>query len=240
MKIAIVDDELSLLRLAKHTIEDYGKEKNIDIEVDEYLNGQSFLNSYVPDTYSMILMDVYMPELSGIDTVLKLRENDVNVSVIFLTTSEAHMKNALSCHAFDYLIKPATRADFFKVLDECISLLNIKASEKHNYITIMHKRVEINLPVDHIISISSNGHNLDIATSNDTKYNIKENFSAMAEKISGFNNMLVINRGVIVNLDYVEKIDKGNCILTDGTVFSIKIKSYASIRKIYEDYKLSN
>lgn len=235
MRIAIVDDEQSLLRLASHTINDYGKEKNIDIEVNEFLSGTDFLESFSASAYDVIFMDVYMPGMSGIDTVLNIRKTDANVSVIFLTTSESHMKEALSCHAFDYLVKPATRKDFFKVLDECILMLGDKVLSNSKILDIKYKGIDINIPVNQIISVSSNGHLVDIYAQRD-EYSVKENFSTVAEKLSECNNFILLNRGILVNMDYIDRFDEGDCYMKNGLRFSVKIKSYRTVRQAYEDY----
>lgn len=236
MKIAIVDDERSLLRLASHTINDYGTEKNISIEVNEFESGVEFLANYTPGSYDIIFMDVYMPEMSGIDTVLNIRKTDLNVSVIFLTTSESHMKDALSCHAFDYLVKPATRKDFFRILDECIKMLGSKVLNTSKTIGIKYKGIDINLYVNQIVSVSSNGHLVDIYTASDKEYSIKENFSTMVEELSDCNNFLLINRGILINMDHVERFDETDCYMKNGLKYSLKIKSCRILRQAYEDY----
>lgn len=237
MRIAIVDDEPSLIKLARHTISDFGKEKNIKTDITEFLSGEALLNNYRPGTFDIIFMDVFMPGISGIDTVLKLREVDATVAVIFLTTSESHMKNALSCHAFDYLIKPATRTDFFKVLSECVNMLGDKILADSKYIEFKSKGINIELPVAKIIYVVANGHLITIRT-DAAEYDAKETFSNIADSLSDCDNMLVINRGVLVNMDCIDRFDEGNCYLNDGTCFAVKIRAIKSIREAYELYRL--
>lgn len=239
MNIAIIDDEPALGKLAKHTITEYGKKHNIEFEIDIYSSGEEFLEAYCIDKYSIIFMDIYMPGLSGIDTALKLRESDTQVAIIFLTTSESHMKNALSCHAFDYLIKPATQFDFHKVLHECITMLNDKGNLDEKYIDFKSAGVNIHLGSNHILYISSSGHNVIIVTIDGSEYISSDNFSTLYSVLSTCKNMLLLNRGILVNMDYIDHFDDGDCYLTDGTVFGVKVKGKKEIRQTYENYKLS-
>jgi len=236
MRIAIIDDEPSLIKLAGHTISDYGKKNNLSIEIDEYLNGEDFLNKYTPGKYTIIFMDVYMPGMTGIETVLKLREVDSNVTVIFLTTSESHMKDALSCHAFDYLVKPANRASFFKVLDDCIKFLGTKnVVESSKYIEFKSKGVAIRLPSKKVLSVSSNAHYVTISTK-ENSYEAKETFASVADILSECRNFLLINRGIYVNMDYITSMDESSCELANGEVFSVKVKGAKSLLQSYSDY----
>ena len=240
MRIAIVDDEPSLVRLSCHTLSDYGKERNIDIIIDEFSSGEDFLSDYSKDVYDIIFMDVFMPGMDGIETITKLRESDPSVAVIFLTTSESHMKNALSCHAFDYLVKPATRPAFFKVMDECNKMLGEKILNASKYIELKTKGMNLKISVSQITYVVANGHTILVHTSDGSEYDSKENFSSIADALFEYDNMLLINRGVLVNMDHIDKMDEGNCYMSDGSCFAIKIKSNKAVRETYENYRLKN
>lgn len=239
MRIAIVDDEPSLIMLAAHTISDYCVENNIEPKISEFASGEEFLKAFTPGSFDIVFMDVFMPGISGIDTVKKLRESDQNVAVIFLTTSEDHMKGAFSCHAFDYLIKPATRTDFFKVLSECNDMLGNKGLISSKYVEFKSKGINIKLFAEQISYVVANGHVITVHSTDGTDYEAKETFSNIADALSECDNMLVINRGVLVNMDEIVKIEDGNCYLTGDVCFAIKIKAIKSIEQAYQDYKLS-
>lgn len=239
MRVAIVDDEPSLIKLAGHTISDFGMEKNIETDISEFLCGEDFLSAYRPGDFDIVFMDVFMTGMTGIETVMKLRETDQNVAVIFLTTSEDHLKNALSCHAFDYLVKPATRPDFFRVLSECVDMLGDRVLSGSKYIECKSDGLNIKFPVNKLSCIVANGHTITIRTTDGEEYEAKDTFSNVADELSECANILVINRGVLVNMDFIDRFDEGNCYLNDSTCFAVKIKAAKSIRQAYEDYKFS-
>lgn len=239
MKIAVIDDEPKLIELAKHTILDYSKKKNLAIEVDGFTSGEDFLDAYMPESYDIIFMDVFMPTLSGIETVLRLHKIDMNVPVIFLTTSETHMKEALSCHAFDYLVKPATRVDFFRVLDDCINFLGDSISDSSKYIEFKANTVTIKLSSSQIVSVLSSGHSVSIYTKDKNEFTTRENFSTITEWLSDCKNFLIINRGILLNMDYITDINDGVCTLEDGSSYSVKVRGYKEVLQTYWDYKQS-
>lgn len=239
MKIAIIDDEPNLIMLAGYAISEYAEKNNITIDIDEFSNGEEFLNSFKANMYSIVFMDVYMPKLNGVDTAAKLRELDANVAIIFLTTSESHMKEALSCHAFDYLVKPATRKDYFKVLDDCIKHIGSSVLDNSKYIEFKSKSISIKLSTSKIQAAISNGHNVTIITNENISHNVKETFQTISDSLLECHNFLLINRGVIVNMDYIERIEDGSCILSDGNALTIKTRGTRAVVQAFEDYRQS-
>lgn len=102
--ILIVDDDPILLRMADETL-------RTDYAVSCVKSGRDALSlltsDYVPD---IILLDIYMPELDGFDTMAALREIDdvQDVPVVFISgmnRPEIELKG-LSFGAVDYIIKP--------------------------------------------------------------------------------------------------------------------------------------
>ena len=239
MRIAIIDDEPNLIKLAGHTILDYGKNKGFSITLENFSSGESFLENFNAGLYDIIFMDVYMPGLNGIDTVLKLRESDTAVPVIFLTTSESHMREALSCHAFDYLVKPATRADFFDVLDDCVSFLGKSIVNSSKYIEFRADNSIIKLSSDQIISATSAGHKVTITSNNGINYDAKESYTAIAKMLSDCNNFIQINRGILINMDYIDEMKEGCCYLRNSDSYMIRVRNNKAIYQSYEDYRAS-
>ena len=78
MKIAIVENEQTDYQKLSDLINQYlSKEtqgKNIPFSVDYYTNGYDFLES--KDVYQVVFLDIEMPGINGMDTAIKLRENN--------------------------------------------------------------------------------------------------------------------------------------------------------------------
>lgn len=240
MRIAVIDDEPNLIMLSSHIISEYGKQNNLNLIIDEYESGEDFLKTFGEKKYSIIFVDVYMPGLSGVDTVMELRKIDINVPVIFLTSSESHMKDAFNCHAFDYLVKPATKTAFFKVLDDCIQYLGASIKEEAKYIEFKIKNINMKLNCKDVVSVVSNGHNVILSASDNSKYDIKDTFTSISDSLSDCRHFLLINRGILINMDYVISIDNNICSLKNGEVFSIKVRAAKTIQQTFVDYRQLN
>jgi len=67
--------------------------------------------------FDLYVLDVIMPELSGIDVGVKLRELGSDAPIIYLTTSPDYAVDSYLAQAFYYILKPVDRFQLFEVLD---------------------------------------------------------------------------------------------------------------------------
>ncbi len=101
-KVLIVEDEPNMSRGLKDNLEFEG----YDVDVAD--NGGEGLKMILSNTYSLIVMDVMMPEMSGLDVCRKVREAGIRVPVILLTAKSEEIDKVvgLELGADDYITKP--------------------------------------------------------------------------------------------------------------------------------------
>lgn len=240
MNIAIVDDEPTLRILLKSMLSAYGAERKIAITTSEYETGDAFLHDFEPSKFDLIFMDVYMPGTDGIEATLKLREVDPSVAVIFLTASEEHTRMALTCHAFDYMTKPAEPEEVHRVMDECIKMMGAEQLSASKYLEVFSERLTIRIPQKKLVSVSVRGHAIYVCDDEQNIYVAKQSFTSLEEKVSDWENILLINRGVLVNMDYIDSFSDGVCIMKDGYRFQAKVRAAKQLQQTWLDYKYQN
>lgn len=101
-KILIVEDEPSMGSGLKDNLEFEG------YDADIALNGMEGLQRLLTNTYDLVLLDVMMPEMSGLDVCRKARSQGVNTPIIFLTAKSEEVDKivGLELGADDYITKP--------------------------------------------------------------------------------------------------------------------------------------
>ena len=109
--VAIVDDEEEQIETTRGLLLRYEKEHDTAIRITTFNNAVTFLDPYKGD-YDIVILDVKMPYLNGIDAARKLREMDEQVILFFLTTMEQYALRGYEVAAMDYLIKPINYFDF--------------------------------------------------------------------------------------------------------------------------------
>ena len=102
MQILIVEDEVSLSNALKKILEQHG------YFVDAVYDGASAVDYAKSVSYSLIILDVMIPEFDGFEVVRKLRTDHINTSVLMLTarTSTTDKVAGLNFGADDYMTKP--------------------------------------------------------------------------------------------------------------------------------------
>jgi len=83
-KVAIVDDEVDITTVLKK-----GLEQN-RFSVDAFNDPQAALDSFKPDYYDLLILDIRMPKMNGFDLYREVRKKDSRVKVCFLTAFEIY------------------------------------------------------------------------------------------------------------------------------------------------------
>lgn len=117
MKIAVCDDQESCIRQVRELILSW-TDRPADLVVHFFDNGDALLQAHAATGYDVILLDVVMPLLSGMDTARELRQSDKDVKIVFLTSSPEYAVDAFSVKASNYLLKPLDPARFCACLNE--------------------------------------------------------------------------------------------------------------------------
>lgn len=145
-RILIVDDELSIREFLEILLAEEG------YTVTTASSGAEAMEKIAAQDFHMVISDIQMPKLSGIEVLKKVKETSPSTEVIMITAyaSAESAVEALKCGAYDYIIKP------FKV-DE-IKLILQKAFEKitlQNENLLLKKELKENLNFGNIIGVSS-------------------------------------------------------------------------------------
>ena len=114
-KILIVDDNNLNIKVASRLLQKY------NLQIDSCLSGTDCLEKIKTNKYDLIFMDDMMPEMSGVETFYKLKENSFFKTPVVMLTANAitGMKEKyLSYGLNDYLAKPIDRIELDRVLDE--------------------------------------------------------------------------------------------------------------------------
>lgn len=101
-RILIVDDEASIVTLLKFNVEQAG------FEVDEAYDGLQAIQKAEGNNYDLILLDLMLPEMDGMDVCKHLRNKKIDTPILMLTAKDDEFDKVLGLElgADDYLTKP--------------------------------------------------------------------------------------------------------------------------------------
>jgi len=116
LQILVVEDSKPLREMLAHVLKDDGS------QVESARDGKEALDKYYGAAYDLIITDLNMPEVTGIELIKKIREQDDLVEFIIITgyASLESAVDAIKAGAFDYIIKP------FKVEELKVAVRNVR------------------------------------------------------------------------------------------------------------------
>ncbi len=117
MKVLLLEDEYSLRISVEEFLSDIG------YEVDGYMDGAEAYNAVYDKSYDILLLDVNVPSMSGFEFLGKLREDDIKIPAIFLTSMREmeDLKEGYKCGCCDYIRKPFDLEELELRIDQALA-----------------------------------------------------------------------------------------------------------------------
>ena len=119
LHIAICDDSQDFAQQVLTCIEQWS-EKPEQLQTKYFADADSLLSAHNIHPFDIILMDVVMPLLNGIEAARELRQTDRDVKLIFLTSSPDYAVESYTVKADNYLLKPLQPQTLYDALSEQI------------------------------------------------------------------------------------------------------------------------
>lgn len=128
VKVAIVEDEQEASDVLLSHFKRYEKENGTEFHTAVFRDAVTFLTGYTPD-YDMVLMDIELPNLNGMNASKKLRELDRNVTLIFVTNMAQYAIKGYEVEASDFIVKPVFYYDFKLKLKRALDRIDLSGQE---------------------------------------------------------------------------------------------------------------
>ena len=240
MKILIVDDEI----LARERLVSLLSELNTDYSISEAENGVAALRSISEISPELILLDIRMPGMNGLEVAQHLTGLDTPPAIIFTTAYQDYALDAFDAHAVDYLMKPVRKERLQQAINRA------KALSKSNINELMHNHDASNsrthlsttvlgdlqiIPIEKIYFLKADQKYV-TAVWSEGEILIDDSLKLLEREFAS--RFIRIHRNALVALEYIQGLDKdeeGNLrINLQGTQTQLPVsRRHAShVRKI--------
>lgn len=232
MKISVIDDEKPQADILYSICNAYFSGHKQNVQIDCFPDGIAFFNSFKENTYKIAFVDIFMEKMNGIAVAEKLREKDRNILIVFVTTSPDFMMQAFSVHAFHYITKPYKAEQIYKVLDDASSYV----SDNSKYIEVMCDRRNTLISLKEIVSVESDAHYINIGVVSGLRYRTRMTIAEFLKLADNDTRFIPVNRGIVLNADYIKDIEGSVCVTGNGERFPIKIREKTRIEQSIREY----
>lgn len=214
--VGICDDREGIRIFLECVIADYIMRQGLMFEIKKYKTGLELLNHQ--DPLDILFLDISMPGLNGIETGRRLRENDRELKIIYITAHEHYALEAFRIKALNYLVKPLDQQKVFDILDDAFKILDVENSRailKIKYLTF---------PVHKISYIEARKHQIVVhilqTSDREEQYVIKGTLKEIEPMLEKY-RFEKPRRGVWVNPIHVEKREGDKIYMPDGAIVLI-------------------
>lgn len=203
IRIAICDDEPdSILRNKEILQECTGRVKCI-ADTITYSNGEMLLSDILEDNFffDLILLDIEMPNISGMEIVQSIKPKLPNVRVIFITSHIKYAIDSFELSIFRYVPKNDLEKRLTYAVTDALKLIMLENNK--NYLVVTANRME-KVSFQDILYIQREGKNSAITTFNGV-IKVRKSLQSVREELDA-EEFIFIERGCIVNLIQVTNI----------------------------------
>lgn len=202
--IAICDDEPEQLKKLSQIVSNWALKNHHQAFLSQFLSAESFLFEYnVDKIFHILLLDVEMKEISGLDLAKLIRQKNDRAEIIFITSHFEFCGEGYEVDALHYLVKPVLPERLNAVLDRAAEKLAVESPSV--IITCDGETCKI-LEQD-ILYVEAFLHYITIHTITQ-EYKIKESLSAFASKLS--KSFYRLHRSYLVCLKHIVRISRTN------------------------------
>lgn len=222
--IAICDDEKVQTDYLKLLVKDWAAKSKIVVQVDLFSSAESFLfESEENQVFDIIILDIEMGEMNGVELAKKVREKDKLVQIIFITGYMEYISAGYDVEALNYLLKPVDEKKFVEVMNRASERL--KMEEKKLVLHTKESTVKISQRQIRYVEVNRNY----LTIHAEDKYNLKMTLGEMEKKLD--ERFVRVSRSFLVNMQSIQKITKDTVYLKGNEQIPLSKKMYNTVNQ---------
>lgn len=239
MKIAIVDDERDELTAAETYLREYLRENfsedEPDIQIDTFNCARDLLKIFKPGIYQLVILDIVMPEINGMQAAQIIRaRGDNEAGIVFLTSSDDYILNGYRVFAVGYFMKPITNhaAEFAKTFEYIFP----KLCKKNPELILNVNGTAVSVPYQNIFYVDiEGGHKLCIHLAN-KKFITVNSYADIADILLKDERFIECYHRIVLNMDYVKLMKEDDFILINDALIPISKRKKKEVKVKYIRY----
>lgn len=216
IKIAICDDDIRMAQNLEIMIQRMPF-NNLDTKI--FLCGPDLLDQYAHNGgYNIILLDIEMPSLNGIETAQKLRKFDPNAILIFVTAYREYVYQIFETLPFRFLEKPISNDNLFEVIRDALHYIE----DMKSLFSFKKGTTTYQLSTKEILYFEASNRKIKVyTTENEELYYGK--FKKLMEQLNE-NYFMQIHTSFIVNMEYIASFNEKTLVLSNNISLPISLK----------------
>ena len=231
MKIALVDDHQEELdRLSELLSCRLYAAGDLEHKIYCFHSGEEFLSAWTPGGFDLIVLDIFMAGITGVEVAHIIRQSDQEVRLVFCTTSNEFASESYEVNAHFYLHKPYSE----ERIDSMLSRLNLENYELRRSATLPDGQ---QIMLRNVLYTEYSNHVLTIYSKRRDALRCYMSQSAAEEMLCAYPYFLACSKGIIVNLHEVESKIGDTFRLKNGVTLPISRRKSKEVQDAYAAFQ---
>ncbi len=231
LRVACCDDmqqDRENVFIALTQIEEIWHEK---MDVHSFISGEELCESMKKNHYDVVLLDIFMEGINGIETVMRIRSLGEDSLVIFISSHDEKVKECFDYGTIAFIDKPVEVAKLEKALSKVYEIIK---EDKTVFSYAKNGTVQY-VPIKDIVYFESKRNVIWIHTNKGVK-KFYDTLAAIWGKLESRPEFIMPHRSFIFNLKYVKVKSKKIIIKKTNETFNIGGKFLENTQKRYSNY----
>lgn len=229
MRIAVCDDDGQELARITSFLEAYRLDRKASLIFKTFPSATELLSTMSSSDYDIVLLDILMPGMTGMEAAYEIRGFDTEVKIVFLTSSPEFAVESYAVKSYDYILKPVTKDKLFSILDAVIAEdqnplegLTVKTQSgltrilfsKLAFVEVINKKLYFNMADGSVREVASP-------------------LAEFEDQLLSRPEFVKVHRSYIVNLWQVGELGAKEIITHAGKIVPISRLLYGQVREAY-------
>lgn len=230
MRIALVDDDpRAMAALAALFAEALGDAATIE----QFDSGEAFLRVWSAGTFDLVVLDIFMGEMTGMDVARCVRETDAHVRLVFGTSSNEFASESYEVNASYYLRKPFRREQVAAMLDR----LDLAEMELSRAIRLPDGQAVV---LRRVIFADFADHSVTLHCKEGQRIVSRLPFSEIQPLLCAYPYFFSPSKGIVVNFYEVEARQGDVFLMSDGERVPISRRRAREVLDAYAAFRFGN
>lgn len=228
IRIAICDDEERAVASTEKIVKTCLQAQGIGCEITTYTQSRNLLYDITDDGffYDLILLDIEMPGISGMEIPQQVKGFLPNARIIFVTSHTEYAIDAFELSIFRYVPKNNLETKLTAAITDAAKLIELEAGQEYTIQTANHME---KIPYKDIFYIQRDGKNSSIVSSVGTS-KVRKSLQRVFDELNA-PEFIFIDRGYIVNIVQIMKVSDSIAILKNGDQLPISRSHLQEVKR---------